>query len=44
MSHLYQALAERVDAWRAENYTRTDYPAERIGLARIEAQCPHFAS
>jgi type III restriction enzyme len=29
MSCLYQALAERVDAWRAENYPCSEYPAIR---------------
>ncbi|MEY4977769.1 MAG: hypothetical protein RLZZ352_39 [Pseudomonadota bacterium] len=27
MSHLFQALAERVDAWRASRYTCPDFPA-----------------
>lgn len=29
MSYLYQALAARVDTWRAENYARDDFPAIR---------------
>ena len=29
MSHLFQALAERVDAWRATHYDCADYPAIR---------------
>jgi len=27
MSHLFQALAERVDAWRAARYGCPDFPA-----------------
>jgi len=29
MSYLYQALSERIDSWRAENYSCDDYPAIR---------------
>jgi type III restriction enzyme len=29
MAHLFNALAQRVDAWRAENYPCPDYPAIR---------------
>ena len=29
MSHLFQALAERVDAWRAAHYDCPDFPAIR---------------
>ena len=29
MSHLFQALAERVDAWRTAHYDCPDYPAIR---------------
>ena len=29
MSHLFQALAERVDAWRSARYDCPDYPAIR---------------
>lgn len=29
MSYLYQALSERIDTWRAENYSCDDYPTIR---------------
>jgi len=29
MSYLYQALSQRVDAWRAANYLCEDFPAIR---------------
>lgn len=29
MSYLYQALSERIDTWRAENFSCDNYPAIR---------------